>query len=187
VTDEKILEYIEWCKRQKLSYKETMALFEDSHGFEIRKRAEAIWQRHFGLGIKKDHTLSDNFENETNFSKPDNIREIIAKIFIAIGIVAVLIIIVLMIVPVPYYEELALSSSWQYGTLPGRRIVILLKSNYLPIEPTVFNMKSTFRVIVNNHSKTRAIRVVAYKSLFDDKPYAYGDYVDGKLVNFVIY
>ena len=97
MTDEKILEYIEWCKRQKLSYKETMALFEDSHGFEIRKRAEAIWQRHFGLGIKKDHTLSDNFENETNFSKPDNIREIIAKIFIAIGIVAVLIIIVLIV------------------------------------------------------------------------------------------
>jgi hypothetical protein len=30
-------------------------------------------------------------------------------------------------------------------------------------------------------------RVVAYKSLFDDKPYAYGDYINGKLVNFEIY
>jgi len=38
VTDEKILEYIEWCKRQKLSFKEKMNLFEDSHGLEIRKR-----------------------------------------------------------------------------------------------------------------------------------------------------
>ena len=38
VTDEKILEYIQWRKRQKLSFKETMSLFEDSHGLEIRKR-----------------------------------------------------------------------------------------------------------------------------------------------------
>ncbi len=38
VTDEKILEYIQWCKRQKLSFKEKMNLFEDSHGLEIRKR-----------------------------------------------------------------------------------------------------------------------------------------------------
>ena len=187
VTDEQILEYIEWCKRQKLSFRETMSLFEDSHGFEIRKRAEAIWQSHFGSRVEEDPKLSESFENETGLSRADRAREIIAKILIAIGIVAVSIVIVLLIAPVPYYEEFTSSSSWQYGALPGRRVVILLKSNYLPIEPTVFNMRSTFRTIVNRHGKTNAIRVVAYKGLFDDKPYAYGDYINGKLVNFEIY
>ncbi len=55
------------------------------------------------------------------------------------------------------------------------------------LRTTVFNIKSTFRTIINRYGKTNAIRVVAYRILFDDKPYSYGDYINGKLVNFEIY
>lgn len=194
MTDEKILEYIEWCKRQKLSYKEAMALFEGSYDFETRKRAELLWRAHSGseTGVVSNSEqepveLANTLESETDYYWPEWTNNRFARILILIGIVLVLVMIVLLVIPIRYYEELLFTRSWNYGTLSGLEINIVLKSNYIPIDPTVLNVRATFRGIVNTYREYAAVRVVAYKSFFADKPYAYGDYINGKLGNFKIY
>jgi len=194
LTDEKILEYIEWCKKQKLSYKEAMTLFEGSYDSETKKRAELLWRGHSDYETEvvssSEHERAEpanTLESKTDHYWPKWTNNRFARILILIGIVFVLAMIVLLVIPVRYYEELLFEKSWNYGTLPGLEINIVLKSNYIPIEPTVLNVRATFRGIVNTYREYAALRVVAYKSFFADKPYAYGDYVDGKLVNFKIY
>ena len=194
MTDEKILEYIEWCKKQKLSYKEAMTLFEGSYDSETRKRAELLWRAHSGSETEvvsnseqEQVGLANTLESKTDHYWPKWTNNRFASILILIGVVVVLVMIVFLVIPIRYHEELLFTTSWNYGTLSGLEINIVLKSNYIPIEPTVLNMRATFRGIVNTYPEYAALRVIAYKSFFADKPYAYGDYIDGKLVNFKIY
>lgn len=194
MTDEKILEYIEWCKKQKLSYKEAMTLFEESYDSETRKRAALLWRAHSGSKTEvasnseqEPLELANTLESERDHYWPEWTNNKLARILIPIGIVIVLVMIVLLVIPIRYYEELLFTRSWNYGTLSGLEINIVLKSNYIPIEPTVLNIRATFRGIVNTYPEYAALRVVAYKSFFADKPYAYGDYINGKLENFKIY
>ena len=64
------------------------------------------------------------------------------------------------------------------------QVRILLKSNFLPIDPTNLNMRATFGGVLTG--SYRAVHIVAHTGSLD-RPYAYGEYVDGKLVDFAIY
>jgi hypothetical protein len=182
--DEMILKYLNWCRKRKFDFQETMAVFERLFGSEIRARAEKLWS-------VSQHSQEEFADGKLGrkFSKGPIVvtsRNTLFSILIAIGVAIVVILIIMLVVPVPYDAKSTTVEEWSYGEIPGVQVRILLKSNFLPIDPTNLNMRATFGGVLTGYDSYRAVRIVAHTGSLD-RPYAYGEYVDGKLVDFAIY